>query len=251
MWKQWLLAAGAVALFSTVCLGQRQETRLDRGWQFHKGPVAGAEALSFADTGSGWETVAVPHTWNGKDGEDGGNDYYRGESWYRRHVQVGPEMRGKSLYLRFEGVNRKADVYVNGTLVGSHAGGESAFCLDATKALREGDNVLAVKVSNRVDQDMPPLQADFTFFGGIYRGVELLALDPLHISASDYASPGVYISTPNVSAEGARVLVRTLVQNGGNALANASVRAQIFDGPQEIARVGGGSQPIDAGKPAE
>src|SRR5579862_5711002 len=83
---------------------------LSEGWQFHKGPIPDANAA--ASAGDGWESVTLPHTWNAKDGQDGGNDYFRGECWYRKHLTVDASMSGKALFLRFQGVNRKADVYV-------------------------------------------------------------------------------------------------------------------------------------------
>jgi beta-galactosidase len=229
MWKRILAAAWAMAAISTASWGQRQQIDLLDGWRFHKGAVAGGEAAALADSGQGWEAVSVPHTWNAQDGQDGGNDYYRGESWYRRHVMVDPAMAGKSLYLRFEAVNRKADVYVNGTLLGSHAGGESAFCLDATKLLRQGDNLVAVKASNRVDPDMPPLQADFTFFGGIYRPVQLIAVNPVHISLTDYSSPGIYATTPHAEKGETIVSVRVLLQNDSKEPLAGHVSGAVFD----------------------
>ena len=147
-----------------------------------------------------------------RDGQDGGNNYYKGIGWYRRHVTVTDAMKGKSLYLRFEAINRKAEIYVNGQHLGSHAGGNSAICLDATKLLHPGDNLLAVKASNRIDQDMPPLQADFTFFGGIYRPAQLIAAEPVHISLSDFGSSGVYLNSHMEKGE-AVITVRAVVKN--------------------------------------
>jgi beta-galactosidase len=197
-------------------------------WRFLKADAPGAQAPDFND--AAWERIAIPHTWNAQDGQDGGNDYYRGIGWYRRHVAVTDAMKGRSLFLRFEAINRKADIYVNGTLLGSHAGGQSAICLDATKLLKPGDNVLAVKVNNTVQQnvDIPPLQADFTFFGGIYRPAELVAVDPAHFSLTDYASPGIYVTTPEVTAALAKVHVRGTVDYEGNARVE-SINVMILD----------------------
>ncbi len=218
-------------------------------WKFYKGPATGADAIAFND--DAWEKISIPHTWNALDGEDGGNNYYKGDGWYRRHITIGDSLKGKELFLRFEAINRKADIYVNGTLLGSHAGGNSAICLDATKLLHPGDNLLAVRASNRVDQDMPPLQADFTFFGGIYRPAELVAVDSLHFSATDFASPGVYITTPNVNAATALVTVRSLVESSDTAERQFAIRAQIFDGETEIARVNSAPDPLAPGKSRE
>jgi beta-galactosidase len=182
-------------------------------WKFYKGSAPGAEAATFAD--ANWQSVSIPHTWNNMDGQDGGNNYFKGDGWYRRHITVDDSMKGKQLFLRFEAINRKADIYVNGTLLGSHAGGNAAIYLDATKLLKAGDNILAVKANNSVQAnvDIPPLQADFTFFGGIYRPAELIAVNPLHIAMTDFGSPGVYITTPTMDENGAKINVRAIVQN--------------------------------------
>lgn len=208
----------------------RVHVPLATGWRFIRQEVAGAEATGFDD--AGWQTVAVPHTWNAQDGQDGGGNYYRGIGWYRRHVTVDDSMKGKELYLRFEGINRKADIYVNGQLLGSHAGGEAAICLDATKLLHAGDNVIAVKANNAVQAnvDIPPLQADFTFFGGIYRPAELIAVNPVHVSLTDFGSPGVYITTPEVTDDAAKVHVRAEVQNDADQTTSGLLLAQIMDG---------------------
>ncbi len=207
----------------------RREVPLSDGWSFHKGDVAdGAAAGRTADPAEVWQNVTVPHCWNATDGEDGGNDYYRGECWYRRTLNMDASMAGKELFLRFEGANRKAEVFINGQSVGSHAGGEAAFCFDITSAVHPGDNQLAVKVSNKDDPAIPPLSADFTFFGGIYRPVNLLVLDPVHISPMDFASSGVYITTPQVNAQSATVQMRVLVQEQRQGTKNrgaACVRA--------------------------
>jgi beta-galactosidase len=194
-------------------------------WRFNRADVTNAAATDFDD--SAWQQVTVPHTWNAQDGQDGGGNYYRGIGWYRRHVTVDDSMKGKALYLRFEAINRKADIYVNGTLLGSHAGGNSTICLDATKLLKAGDNVVAVKANNRVEGDMPPLSGDFTFFGGMYRPAELVAVPANHFSLTDFASPGVYVTTPEITDAEAKVHVRALVEHcdlGGNWVVVATIK---------------------------
>jgi beta-galactosidase len=127
----------------------------------------------------------VPHTYNALDGQDGGGDYYRGVAWYRRRLEAPASLSGRRAYLGFDAANTIADVYLNGVLLGSHRGGFSAFRFDATQALVPGENVLAVKVDNSSVPDVAPLQADFTFFGGLYRDVHLLVTPDLHIDVTD------------------------------------------------------------------
>src|SRR5947209_16049227 len=96
----------------------RSDTSLDSSWRFHKGGATGASAPNFVD--SSWSAVSVPHTWNALDGEDGGNNYYRGIGWYRRHFMVPTSASNQEIFLKFDGVDISTSVYVNGMLVGSH-----------------------------------------------------------------------------------------------------------------------------------
>ncbi len=129
---------------------------LNPDWKFIRDDVPGAEQSMFDD--SSWQSVTLPHTWNNLDGEDGGNDYYRGPAWYRRHLTLGAEEQGKSLFLKFDGASSAAAVYVNGQPAGPpHKGMFSAFSYDITSLVNPtGDNVIAVRVTNAVDKDIPP-----------------------------------------------------------------------------------------------
>jgi beta-galactosidase len=195
----------------------RQSLDLDTSWRFFRGDVAGASDPSYDDRA--WAAVSVPHTWNAVDGADGGFDYYRGVGWYRRHLTVSTRMAGKMLFLQFDAVNQVADVWVNGTYLGRHAGGYARFRFDATTALRVGgaDNVIAVKVTNAYDPDVAPLSADYTFDGGIYRDVSLWAVDRLQVRMLDYAGPGAYLRPLAISAESATVNVTAKLFNNGTA----------------------------------
>ncbi len=144
----------AAATYSPPALRQRVD--LNSGWKFTKGDVANAQSPTFND--SAWASVNTPHTWNATDGSDGGNNYYRGVGWYRRHYTVPAGYAGKQLYLQFAGANQVADVYVNGTYLGQHAGGYARFRFNATSAFHVGqDNVIAVKVNNANNANIPPL----------------------------------------------------------------------------------------------
>src|SRR5262249_12800760 len=163
-------------------------------------------------------------TWNTVDGQDGGNDYYRGVGWYRRHYTVPDDQAGRELFLKFDGASLVTDLYINGTFVGEHPGGFAAFSWDVTPYLTVGgDSVLAVKVNNAFTPAVPPLAGDFTIGGGIYRHVWLIATDPLHVSLTDYASPGVYLTQTNVSAASADLQVTTKLQNDDSDAREATV----------------------------
>src|SRR6266508_1104422 len=212
----------------------RQHVDLNLGWNFYKGDVSGAQAPAFDD--SSWSSVNTPHTWNAIDGADGGDNYYRGVGWYRRHYTVPAGLAGKTLFLEFAGANQVADVWVNGTYLGQHRGGYSRFRFGATAALRVGqDNVIAVKVNNAYDADIAPLNADYTFAGGIYRNVSLWAVDPLQVRMLDYAGPGVYLRLGSVSGPAATVDVTTKVFNDGSSSRSIAVRTIVTDATGTVA----------------
>ena len=126
-------------------------------------------------------------------GEDIWNetDYYRGDGWYRTTLTLSAESLHKRHFLRFEGANMRCDVFLNEQLIGSHEGGYTAFCLEITDVLREGGNLLAVKVNNAFSQRIAPLTADFTFYGGLYREVELIETEKLCFSRTQLAARGL------------------------------------------------------------
>ena len=200
----------------------RTDTLIDTGWKHLRSDASGASASAFND--ASWSSVTLPHTWNATDGQDGGNNYYRGIGWYRRHYTPPTSAAGKRIFLQFDGANIVATVWVNGTMVGTHRGGFARFRFDVTATMTAGaDNVIAVQVSNAAAADVAPTSADFTFFGGLYRDVHVLVTDPVHVDALDFASPGVYISATNVSAANAMLASNARVRNDQTATAAVSV----------------------------
>src|SRR5262245_9459904 len=125
----------------------RRDSPLVDGWRFIKSDVTGAEQEGFDD--QSWDVISIPHTWDAKDGQDGGRDYYRGSGFYRRHFSIDTREAGRKLFIHFNGVSMVADVWVNGVYLGHHRGGFGMFRFEMTAAVRfDGDNVLAVRVSN-------------------------------------------------------------------------------------------------------
>ncbi len=201
-------------LSTDVTSAGRLTVNLNDGWVFAKRAGRTASRVNYDD--SDWEAVTLPHTWNAEDGTDGGNNYDRCEGWYRKSMTVPAAYAGKSVWLEFQGANTKTTVYVNGTLVGTHQGGYSTFRFDLSDYLDYGrDNLIAVSVSNEYDPTEVPLSADFTFYGGIYRNVNLLVADPVHIDLSDAGSTGVTAIPSDVSAESAKVNVHATLCNEG------------------------------------
>lgn len=211
----------------------RTDTIINSQWRFIRQDVVGAQNPGFDD--SAWSAITLPHTWNNLDGQDGGGNYYRGIGWYRTHYPVDASLSGRRFFLKFDAAFSVADVYVNGNYLGQHQGGFAAFAFDVTPYLTiGGDNVIAVKVNNASNTSIPPLNADFTFFGGIYRDVHVLVTDPVQISPLDYASPGVYLRTTNVSSGSANLQVITVISNSTAAAQPITLRAVIVDAAANI-----------------
>ena len=191
---------------------QRVVYTINDGWKFTKGSPFEAQLTGCDD--SSWETVNIPHTWNDKDADDETPGFYRGPVWYRKQLFIDKSQEGRRAVIYFEGANQEVRFYLNGQFVGEHKGGYTRFCFDITSHLRYGqENLFAIYVNNVYNPNIPPLSADFTFFGGIYRDVYLQFMNPVHIATNDYASSGVYIRTPEVNNSAASVEITTLLTN--------------------------------------
>lgn len=141
----------------------RKKILINENWKFIKDAANAEEAQHAAG-----ENVQIPHTWNAVDGQDGGNDYYRGTCWYVKNLEKPELNEGEEAWLEFAGVAMTADVYLNGKQLAVHEGGYSIFRVNITDDLEE-DNVLAVAVDNSENDHVYPQKADFTFYGGMYR----------------------------------------------------------------------------------
>ena len=168
------------------------------------------DAWAFRKDGSDvTQTVSFPHTWNAADAMDDETGYWRGAAWYEKTVSINDDLSGRKVFVRFEGANQEVDLYVNGVHAGNHKGGYTAFVFDISNCVRSGANRFRIKVDNSHNEGVPPMSADFTFFGGIYRDVSLVFVPENHISIEHFASSGVYITTPEVSPEQASVHIET------------------------------------------
>ncbi|MCA0755770.1 glycoside hydrolase family 2 protein [Paenibacillus sp. N4] len=189
----------------------RKVVNLNMDWRFVKQDEGNAMSKVFWD--EHWEAVHLPHTWNAIDGTSGG-DYYKGACWYRKEFAIGSRERRNQIFIEFNGSNSVTDVYVNGRHFGQHRGGYSIFRFDITDAIEFGQkNTLAVKVDNSVFEDVYPQAADFTFYGGIYRDVNLVIVEPVHFDLLDYGSQGIYLVQEKVTAEQARLTVKSRIAN--------------------------------------
>jgi len=226
-----VLSATAVPLQSQGVPQQREFSTLDTGWRFQRGSHPDAHQVGFDD--SRWETVSVPHDWAiaGPVIPDGdgntGKLPWQGEGWYRLSLPVPASYANQRVYLVFDGVMAAPEVYVNGALAGRWDYGYTSFYLDVTEHLQPGrDNLLAVHVDTRQHRSRWYPGA------GIYRKVQLLAVDPLHVDVW-----GTYVTTPIVKPHHADVRIRTTVRNQSGADAEVTVQ-QLILSPEgrEIAR---------------
>jgi beta-galactosidase len=207
----------------------RTKEQLSGAWKFiASDTLVGAEAVGFDDRA--WATVSVPHTWDTVDAVT-----KHSNSWYRTHFTVAAPASTRA-YVYFEGVFQVADVFVNGVRLGQHRGGYTRFIFDASTAVVAGDNVLAVKVSNADCADCLPNGNARLWkgYGGIYRKAWILKTNPIHVSPTDFASSGVYITPSTVSSQSAAVSIKTLVTNATGAAQTITVKNFVTDATENV-----------------
>ena len=144
------------------------------------------------NTGEAVETVTLPHTWNAVDGQDGGNDYYRGTCYYPRQLNK-PELNpGDEVWLEILGAAHTSEVFWNGVRLAHHEGGYSAFRVKLDDLKEE--NTLVVRVDNSDNDRVYPQKADFTFYGGLYRSVNLIVVPESHFELAYCGTPGIKVT---------------------------------------------------------
>ena len=183
-----------------------KKTNLNKDWLFLKKEVDLKEISNHQ-----LESVDIPHTWNHLDGQDGGNDYIRTTSTYVKHFDYNKTLN--RVFLEFEGVNSIATVYLNEIHLGTHKGGYSTFRFDITEVLKETNNTLIVYADNKHHEDVYPLAADFTFYGGIYRDVHIIEKNDLLFDLNYYGGKGVYVSQVNITNALAELEISTYIKN--------------------------------------
>ena len=179
----------------------RKIENINQNWKF----VKTAENAEAAIQAAG-EAINLPHTWNALDGQDGGNDYHRGTCWYVKELE-NIKTTGKTVYLEFLGAGQSAEVFVNGASCAKHDGGYSTFRVDITDQL-QAVNQIAVAVNNEDNDIVYPQKADFTFYGGIYRSVNLIVVPKTHFALDYHGSQGIKV-TPTINGADADVIVET------------------------------------------
>ncbi|MDR0865716.1 MAG: glycoside hydrolase family 2 protein [Candidatus Symbiothrix sp.] len=201
----------------------REVISLNRSWHFTQGYETRKKVFT---------EVNLPHTYN-LDALSGKEDYYRGLVNYEKSITIPETWEGKSVYIRFKGVNSVANVFVNGRHVGEHRGGYTAFVFDISKYLNYGkENTVWIRVNNAIQLDVMPLLGDFNMYGGIYRDVDLIVTEPDHIALTDYASSGVYLTQQFINKNLEQIDARVLLT--GTAGEEVTLKIQIKDKQQQI-----------------
>ena len=202
----------------------REVISLNRKWAFTKMADCVPETMP-----EKWDFVNVPHSWNAIDGQDGDNDYYRGTGYYAKTLNKMALPKADRYYLEINGANSSADVYMNGKKLAHHDGGYATWRVDVTEELGV-NSLLVIAVDNSPNETVYPQMADFTFYGGLYRNVNLICVSESHFDLDYYGGPGIAV-TPEINGADALVKVDTYVTGGK---LGQSVRYTVYDAQENV-----------------
>ncbi|MCI9440599.1 MAG: beta-galactosidase [Ruminococcus sp.] len=189
----------------------RNVINLNRDWRFVQEDAGLPKELPLE-----WLQINLPHTWNAIDGHDGNGSYDRGKYWYAKSFPTPKQpLAGGRVYVEILAAGQQATVYVNGSEVIYHEGGYSIFRADITDQCKEeGDNLLVVACSNENKSSVYPQSADFTFYGGLYRGVNLISVPEVHFDLEHYGGSGLQVTPKPCESGGATFEMESWVANG-------------------------------------
>lgn len=202
----------------------REIISLNRKWAFSKMAAGVPEAID-----NKWDIVNIPHSWNAIDGQDGDNDYYRGTAYYAKNLSNMKLPKADRYYLEINGANSSADVYMDGKKLAHHDGGYSNWRVDITDSLG-ANSLLVIAVDNSANEIVYPQMADFTFYGGLYRNVNLICVSESHFDLDYYGGPGIKV-TPVVDGSNANVEVEVFVTNGK---LGQSIKYTVYDAEENV-----------------
>ena len=197
----------------------REILNFNAEWKFSKTATEIPAAID-----ESWESINLPHSWNAIDGQDGGNDYYRGTAYYVKAFKKSDLPVAEKYFIELRGANSSADVYLNGEKLCHHDGGYSTFRADLTANLSE-ENLLAVAVDNSPNERVYPQMADFTFYGGLYRDVNIVCVNSSHFDLEYFGGNGIQI-TPEIDGNNAKVEVKVYLTNKKE---NQKIKYTIYD----------------------
>ncbi|WP_282122017.1 glycoside hydrolase family 2 TIM barrel-domain containing protein [Algibacter mikhailovii] len=200
-----------LVLFLCCITSYSQQVRhietINEAWHFYKGSI---EDPFSNNNKISWEKVTIPHSWNTRDILDDEKGYYRGEAWYKKTMTIPQIHENQQVFLMFEAANQVTSLYINGKPVGeNHIGGYTTFARDITSALKAGRNEIAVKVDNAHNDEIVPHSADFSFYGGIYRDIQLIITKPVHFEVANLGANAIFVRTPEVSETSAKISVQS------------------------------------------
>jgi beta-galactosidase len=205
-------------LFSLSSVAQRQVQTINSAWEFT------------LEEDNKTQIVNIPHTWNAEDAFRDGKEYFRGKGTYHKNIFVPQEWEQKRAFLKFEGSNQITRVFVNGREIGEHRGGYTGFVFDISEALLfDQANEIKIEVDNAHNTDIPPLDADFNFYGGIYRDLELILTNKVHFELENEAAGNLLIKTENVSAKSASIDFEARIVNTADKRRKVKLEVDILD----------------------
>lgn len=220
-------------IFPFSAIAQREIKTINDGWYFIRQDIPNASEIQ--TNINEWELVSIPHSWNTDSYIT--KDYYKGTSWYRKNLFIPETDKEKKIFIKFEAANQVCTVYINGKLAGEHKGGYTAFTFDITSLCKFGqDNLISIKVDNST-RDIPPISADFTFFGGIYRDIWLITTPKQHLDMLNYGSGGLFIDTKDVSASSASYTVRGTLINESTEKSKIKITHTVRNPQNEIINI--------------
>ncbi len=182
----------------------RNIVNINRKWAFTKQTTEIPTAID-----PKWDFVNLPHSWNALDGQDGGSDYYRGTAIYARELDKEDLPAADRYYIEIKGANSSADLYVGGRHFAHHDGGYSTWRCDITEAV-EQKTLIVLAVDNAPNQTVYPQVADFTFYGGLYRDVNIICVSESHFDLDHFGGPGIKV-TPVMDGDNANVEVEVWI----------------------------------------
>ncbi len=184
----------------------RKILNINRKWAFSKQATTVPSEMP-----SNWCFVNLPHSWNAIDGQDGDNDYFRGTCYYVKKINKRELPKTDKYYLEINGANSSADVLLNGKILAHHDGGYSTWRVDITNGIKD-ENLIVIAVDNSANDKVYPQMADFTFYGGLYRDVNIICVNDTHFELMYYGGPGLEI-TPKIYGNDADVEIETWIVN--------------------------------------
>lgn len=203
---------------------------LNDKWYFTKvnNPVYVLEEMSEA------EVVTLPHSWNAEDGQGNGNGMFKGKCWYQRKLNISEEDFKKFIFLEIGAAGNVSEIYVNGQLAGSSKCGYAMYRVAINSFLKLGENLVSIMVDNSRHEDVYPLMADFTFYGGLYREVKLIIANALHFDLLDNGRDGIYLTQKYIDENIFELNIKGTVINEYSCVNEGKIEFNLLDREEKI-----------------